>query len=256
MKSSKLKMILGLIAFYFMCKTTFADENRILFDSANASYSKGNYEKAIERYESLISKDLVSAELYYNLGNAYYKTNEIGLAILNYERAKKLDPGSEDLITNLKLANQKTEDKIDKAPELFLTEWKNSILGLFTEKRWSILCILTFICSLILGTLFILSPARNLKKTGFFGGSILLIVAVIAFFMAAHKQRLDQSSSEAIIISPTATITGSPSEKGTKLFILHEGTKVVVTQEQSDWLEIRIANGNVGWIKSNLLQKI
>lgn len=249
-------MILGLIAFCFMCKITIADENRILFDSANASYSTGNYEKAIERYKSLISKNLVSAELYYNLGNAYYKTNEIGLAILNYERAKKLDPGSEDLTTNLKLANQKTEDKIDKAPELFLTEWKNSILDLFTETNWSVLCILTFLCSLILIALYILSPARNAKKAGFFGGSFLLIIAVIAFFMAGHKHRLDQNSSEAVIISPTATITGSPSEKGTKLFILHEGTKVVVTQEQSDWLEIRIANGNVGWIKSSFLQKI
>lgn len=228
----------------------------VAFDSANAAYAKGNYEKAIEQYESLVDINLVSAELYFNLGNAYYKTNNIGLAILNYERAKKLNPEDEDLTTNLKLANQKTEDKIDAAPQLFLSEWKNGIVDIYDERTWSIICILLFTISLFLIGLYIVSQSSTLKKLGFFTGVVLLIATVFTYFIAQHKYELTKYSSDAIVISSTATITGSPNEKGTKLFILHEGTKVVIMEEQTDWTEIKIANGNVGWIKSNLIAKI
>lgn len=240
----------------FICKVSIADNNTIIFDSANASYAKGNFEKAIEQYESLIENNSVSSELYFNLGNAYYKTNNIGLAILNYERAKKINPDDEDLITNLKLANQKTEDKIDAAPQLFLSEWKDGIVNIFNEKDWSIICILLFSISLLLFGIYILSYNNALKKIGFFGGILFSLFTIFIFFIAQNKYELTKNSSNAIVISATATITGSPNEKGTKLFILHEGTKVVVTQEQKDWTEIKIANGNVGWIKSNFLQKI
>lgn len=240
----------------FFCKPSLANQSNIAFDSANAAYAKGNYEKAIELYESIVNTDLVSSELYFNLGNAHYKLNNIGLAILNYERAKKLNPDDEDLNMNLKFANQKAEDKIDAAPQLFLSEWKNGIIDIFDEKSWSILCILFFVGCLFLFGLYILSHSNGLKKFGFFGACILLIISIFTFFIAQNKYELTTNSSDAIVISGTATITGSPNEKGTKLFILHEGTKVIITEEQSEWTEIKIANGNVGWIKSNLIEKI
>lgn len=256
MKLYKFKILLGLFLLLFVCKTTFASKEFVLFDSANASYAKGNFEKAIEQYEAVAKENLSSFELYFNLGNAYYKTNNIGLAVLNYERAKKINPDDEDLITNLKLTNQKTEDKIDAAPQLFLTEWKNGIVNIFSEKGWSLFCIFSFAVSLILFALYILSYKSGLKKLGFFGGSVFLICSIFLFFIAQHKYNLTINSFDAVITSPTATATGSPNEKGTKLFILHEGTKVIVTEEGEEWTEIKIANGNVGWIKSDFLQKI
>lgn len=256
MKLYKVKIVLGLFLLLLICKSSFASQNNIVFDSANASYSKGNFEKAIEQYESLVTNNTVSFELYFNLGNAYYKTNNIGSAILNYERAKKLNPEDEDLITNLKFANQKTEDKIDAAPQLFLSEWKNGIVDLLDEKTWSLICILLFAVSLFLIGLYIVSQSSTLKKLGFFAGVVLLIATVCTYFIAEHKYELTKYSSDAVVISSTATITGSPNEKGTKLFILHEGTKVIIIEEQTDWTEIKIANGNVGWIKSNLIAKI
>lgn len=256
MKLYKLKIIFGIFLLLFICKPSLANQGNFAFDSANAAYAKGNYEKAIELYESLVNTNLISAELYFNLGNAHYKSNNIGLAILNYERAKKLNPDDEDLNMNLKFANQKTEDKIDAAPQLFLSEWKNGIIDIFDEKSWSILCILIFASSLFLFGLYILSHSNGLKKFGFFGGALLLIITIFTFFIAQNKYELTKNSSDAIVISGTATITGSPNEKGTKLFILHEGTKVIITEEQSEWTEIKIANGNVGWIKSNLIVKI
>ena len=256
MKLYKLKIVVGVLLTLFICKTSFADNNTIAFDSANASYAKGDFEKAIKQYENLVESNSVSSELYYNLGNAYFKTNNIGLAILNYERAKKINPDDEDLITNLKLANQKTEDKIDAAPQLFLAEWKNGIINIFNEKEWSMICIVFFSISLILFGVYILSYNNALKKLGFFGGAIISLATIFIFFIAKNKYELTKNSADAIVISATATITGSPNEKGTKLFILHEGTKVVITQEAAEWTEIKIANGNVGWIKTNFLQKI
>lgn len=227
-----------------------------LLDSASAAYSKGEYTKAAKFYETILAGGQEAAEIYFNLGNAYYKSNNIALAILNYERAVKLDPDNEDYIFNLKLANQRIEDKIDSAPQLFLAEWKNGIVSLMTEKGWSQLCIALIILSLALFVLFISAQQRGLKQLGFFGGFVLIILSISAFFIAKHKYYLTLNGKEAIITAPSITVTGSPNEKGTKLFILHEGTKVSVTQEDADWVEIKIANGNTGWVKNSQLEKI
>ncbi len=230
--------------------------NTILLDSANAAYSKSDFNKAAKLYENILSSGQVASEIYFNLGNAYYKKNNIALAILNYERALKINPDNGDFNFNLKLANQKIEDKIDAVPELFLTQWKNGLVDLMTEKAWSELCIALIVISLILFVIYITVPKRSLKQFGFFGGTTLIILSIITFFIAQHKYDLTKNSSEAIITSPAITVTSSPNEKGTKLFILHEGTKVNVTQEDVNWAEIKIANGNKGWIKKSELQKI
>ncbi len=251
----KLNRLFILFLFLFSLSLK-ASENTIALDSANAAYSKGNYEKAIKLYESIINKGEVAAELYFNLGNAYYKSNNIGHAILNYEKAKKLSPDDDDIAANLKLANQKTEDKIEAAPQLFLTTWKNGIVDMMDEKSWSEFCILLLIISLVLFGIYIFTASRVLKQIGFFGGSVLVISSVIVFFIAKHKYELTKSSSEAIITSATVTVYGSPNEKGTKLFILHEGTKVNITEDEGNWTEIKIANGNVGWLPNKSLSPI
>jgi tetratricopeptide (TPR) repeat protein len=253
--SGKLKLFLMLL-FTILYSFVNANTNNLLLDSANSAYSKGDYSKACKLYENIISNGEEAPEVYFNLGNAYYKTNNIALAILNYERALKLEPDNEDFSFNLKLANQKTEDKIDAAPQLFLSQWKNGLVDLMTEKRWSQLCILLICISLILFAMYITMQKRGLKQFGFFGGTTLVILSIITFFIAQHKYSITKNNSEAIITSPSITVTGSPNEKGTKLFILHAGTKVNVTQEDVSWAEIKIANGNTGWIKISELQKI
>lgn len=240
---------LGILVFIFICSFAKAGQTNLMLDSANAAYSKGDFSKSIQLYEGVVNKGLESVALYFNLGNAYYKTNNIALAILNYERAKKINPNDDDINVNLKLANQKIEDKIDAAPQLFLTQWKNGIVNLMSEKAWSILCILLVVLALVLFAIFITAGNRNFKQVGFFGGIFFITVALATFFIAEHKYTQTKYSSDAIITSPSVTVMGSPNEKGTKLFILHEGTKVNITQENDGWTEIKIANGNVGWIK-------
>jgi tetratricopeptide (TPR) repeat protein len=251
-----IKYSITLLLFMFVFIAAKADENTVVLDSANSAYEKGNFDKAIQLYESIVAKNLVSAQLYYNLGNAYYKTNSIGAAILNYERAKKLAPKDENIVVNLKMANQRTEDKIDAAPSLFLTDWKNGIVNLLNEKQWSLLCILCLIISLALIAIYIVSDNNVFKKTGFFGGILLSLCTILLFFIAQQKYNATKYSSDAIIISSSVTVTSSPNEKGTKLFILHEGAKINITNESDDWTEIQIANGNVGWLKTSALQKI
>ena len=240
----------------FMALFANADENKNIIDSANTEYAKANYEKAAQLYESVINKGLEAPELYFNLGNAYFKSKDIAHAILNYERAKKLDPVSEDITVNLKLANQQIEDNIDTAPQLFIAEWKDSFIHLTTEKGWALLCIVSFTLSLILFVVYVSFSTKVVKQIGFWGGMVFFIFCIMLFFIAKHKYNLSNFSNEAIIVSASVTVNGSPNEKGTKLFILHEGSKVSITQQDDDWTEIKIPNGSVGWVKSKSLIEI
>ncbi|MEI6488692.1 MAG: tetratricopeptide repeat protein [Bacteroidota bacterium] len=251
----KLNSLFSFLLFLFST-TLFASENTIVLDSANAAYAKGDYTKAIKLYDSVIAKGEIAPELYFNLGNAFYKLNNIGFAILNYEKAKKLSPDDEDINVNLKLANQKTEDKIEAAPQLFLTTWKNVLVNIMSEKAWSELCIFSIFLALILFAIYIFTSIRVWKQIGFFGGSFLILFSISIFFVAKHKAELTLNSGTAIITAPTVTVSGSPNEKGTKLFILHEGTKVTVTDEDGSWTEIKIVNGNVGWVPSHTISPI
>ena len=240
-----------------LCSDTLkANENNLILDSANAAYAKADYEKAIKLYESIINKGQIAPELYFNLGNAYFKANINSYAILNYERAKKLAPNDEDILANLKLANTKTEDKIEAQPQLFLTGWKNGIVDMMSEKSWSILCIALVCAALLMFFIYVFTERKGLKQLGFFMGSFIFILSVIVFFIAKHKYNLTIASTEAVITSPTVTVMGSPNEKGTKLFVLHEGTKVTITEPESEWTEVKIANGNVGWVPTKTIVSI
>jgi tetratricopeptide (TPR) repeat protein len=250
--------IRNLISIFCICLSSFmsANETNILLDSANSAYSKGEFDKAIKGYETILASNQEAPEIYFNLGNAYYKSNNLSYAILNYERAIKLNPDNEDFNYNLKLANQRVEDQVDAAPVLFLTQWKNTLISLMTEKEWSQLCIILVVISLLLFALFIATKHRNYKQIGFFGGVITIALSIATFFIANYKHQLTIRSNEAIITAPSITVTGSPNEKGTKLFIIHEGIKVNIKQEEAEWVEIKIANGNTGWVKNSELVRI
>lgn len=233
-----------------------AENNPDNFVSANKAYSEGKYEEAIKLYEEILKENQESSSLYYNMGNAYFKSNNIARAILNYERAKKLNPDDEDINANLKLAVQKTEDKIEVTPTMFLEQWKTGITDLMSEKQWSVLVILLIITGLLIFSLYVLSDRNVFKQIGFFGGSSLLILALFTFFIAKTKYNDTINSNIGIITSSSVTVKSSPLDKGTRLFLLHEGTKVKITKKNEEWTEIQIANGNIGWIKTTELEKI
>lgn len=245
-----------IIAVLLFSGITLAQSNETLLDSANTAYSKNNFDAAISYYEKIIASGYESPEVYYNLGNAHYKSKRLALAILNYEKAKKLAPADEDINYNLKMANGKLVDKIEALPQLFITDWWNSFLLSLSEKTWSIIYIAFIWLGFISLLVYFISKSRSTKQLGFTISMAAFVFSFFFLFVAKKSNEVSLSRNEAIILTSTVNIKGSPSEQGTNLFVLHEGTKVSLQQTNGDWLEVKIPNGNRGWIKATDLAVI
>lgn len=218
-------------------------------DAAEA-YSKENYTEAVQIYETLADSIGVSPELYYNLGNSYYKLKNYPKAILNYERALLYSPSDEDIKFNLELARANVVDKIEVIDKSFITVWFESLRNLASSNTWAVIAIVSFILFLIGIFIYIFNKKILLKKIGFFGGIVLLLISIYANIASFKQKQHMQNSNTAIVITPSITIKSTPSEGGTDLFLLHEGTKVQILDKIGEWSEIKLEDGNVGWIKT------
>jgi tetratricopeptide (TPR) repeat protein len=223
---------------------------------ADSAYVHEHYQQAIAGYESLL-KGGVSADLYYNLGNAYYRTDNITKAILNYERALLLSPGDADTRFNLQMARSKTIDKITPESEMFFVTWYHSLVNLMSVDAWARTALIALAIAIILALAYLFSGRIWLRKVGFFGAFFLLVVFVLSnLFAFQQKQKLTHRTG-AIIMTNAATVKSTPSKNGTDLFILHEGTRVTITDgSMSGWKEIRVADGKQGWIDARQLEII
>ena len=240
------KKIIGIILLCISYISVYAQEADI--KAAETAYTAEQYDKAIELYESVLRSHGDSFELYYNLGNSYYKDGKIAYAILNYERALLIKPGDGDIRFNLELAKQQTVDKIEPLKDFFLTEWFRSVQNLIGVDSWATIGIVGFILFICCLVLFFFSKWMRLKKIGFYFGILLLIVVVFANVFAYNQKDELLNRHGAIVFAPTVTIKSSPDNSGTDLFVLHEGTKVFIRSSVGDWNEIVLEDGNVGWI--------
>jgi tetratricopeptide (TPR) repeat protein len=251
MKSVKFLLLIFIYSSFINSAFSSNTESTVLLDSAAKCYTNGEYQKAADYYQQVLNSGQEAGEVYYNLGNCYFKLNKIGNAILNYEKAKVFLPEDQDIENNLKMANQQIEDKIDVLPKLFLIQWKESFVTIFSESTWSVFCIISFVIALFFFAIFFLSSKAVLKRTGFVGGVTLILISFTIYVIAQQSYQSITTSANGVILSPSITVFSSPSEKGTKLFLLHEGTKMELLQTEDEWTEIRLTNGNVGWIKNN-----
>jgi tetratricopeptide (TPR) repeat protein len=225
-------------------------------EKANSFYAEGNYQEAIEEYQSLLSEENSSTDIYFNLGNCYYKTDDIPNAILNYEKALKLKPAHEDALFNLKMANKRTIDKIDRLPELFIgNSWKTLVTSK-TVESWAYYAVALIFLSLLFFVSYLLIQQVIIKKAGFYAGFLFLGFSMFTFLMASQHNSIIEQATEAIIFAPTTTIQSEPNANAEKLFTLHEGTKVTLVGENDDWSKIQLPNGNIGWIKSDEIKSI
>ena len=224
---------------------------------ADALYEKENYTEAAAAYESVLKTQGVAAEVYYNLGNCYYKQDKIPLAVLNYERAFLLDPGDGDIRANLALARGKTIDKVVPPSEMFFVTWWRDLINCMSMNEWAILGIVSFVLMLfgILAYMFV--SHLGVRKVGIYGAMVLLVVAVIAN-LAAVSQHISQTHRDtAIILSPAVTVKSSPSEKSTDLFLIHEGSKVeILDGSMKEWMEVKFEEGKQGWVPIKALEVI
>lgn len=222
----------------------------------DSAYLQSDYASAIQIYESLLQQG-EAAELYYNLGNSYYKSGDIARAILNYERALLLQPGNGDIRSNLEIARAKTIDKVVAIPDIFFVAWTKSLINTLSVDAWAKWGLLFFVLLLLSLGMFFFSNTPKIKKAGFIIGSITFTFTILCNLFAAQQKHDLVERSSAIILSPSVTVRSTPSESGTALFILHEGHKVEVKDNtMREWKEILLPDGKVGWIPATSLEVI
>ncbi len=227
-----------------------------LFASGNSAYQNKNYEKAIEKYEKIINEGYASPELFYNLGNAYYKIGAVGKAILNYERALLLDPSNEDVKYNLKIANARIVDKINPVPKFFLTKWKDALLQLFSIDFLVYSVVVLFVLFLLFLFLFRYGKTPSVKKNGFTFGSVVLVLLLFFGFLLYGKNQQMKNEKYGIVLAKEVTVRVSPDENAKARFVIHEGTKIQIEDKVGDWVNIKLADGKKGWMKKEAFEPI
>ena len=221
------------------------------FAKANFYYNESRYDTAVIIYENILKEGFVSAPLLYNIGNTYFKMRNYPMAILNYEKALKLDPTNDDIRQNLAIANALITDKIEPLPVFFITRWWRNLGDMFTANGWATVTLVLLGVLLLILFLYFTARTAGVKKSTFFTGIIIATVLIISTIIAIQKYKYLNSRNEAIIMKPTITVKSSPSSSGVDLFVLHEGTKVTVIDNDADWDKIRIADGSIGWLPSS-----
>lgn len=228
-----------------------------LWKAGVEAYSAGQWAEALQDWSDVAATGLRSKELYYNLGNAYFKTGETAQAVLNYERALRLDPSDADVRYNLEFARAMTQDRIDEVPEFILKTWIRKIGYWMSSDAWAVLSLVFLAMTLALVLLFLLGPTAGMRRTGFFAGIATLLLSLAAFGFARSQKADAERHDEAIVMRPVSSVTSSPSSDAAKsLFILHEGTKVKVLDEVSGYKDIELADGRRGWIASGDIEII
>ncbi|NTW32473.1 MAG: tetratricopeptide repeat protein [Bacteroidetes bacterium] len=240
----------------FISLGAFADDNATFIEKGNKAYTSKFYQEAYDSYYKVVKTGYESAELYYNIGNSCFKLNDYPSAILYYEKAKKLKPGDEDINFNLKIANTKIVDKIDAIPEIFFVRWWKGFANIFSFNTWAVLVIIMTIIFLAFFTIYLFSKILKLRKIAFWCALIALAISVKFFLLAQTQYSAFNNTKEAIIFSPSVTAKSSPDNNSTDLFVIHEGTKVKVIDSVSEWSEIKIANGTVGWVNTAVFKVI
>ena len=226
------------------------------WEMGNKAYMDGAYDKAVEEYSAILEGGEYSMELYYNLANAYFKMENIGKAILYYNKALRIAPSQEDVLHNLAIAETRTKDKITAVPEFFLHRWMRVVRNSVSCNAWGALSLLFFALILTFVLLFLLASRLGVRKAGFYGAlcSLLLFVATTAFAISSRNDILTED--EAVVMSSAISVKSSPDRSATDLFVLHEGTKLRIVAEFDEWVEVVIADGKKGWTERKNIETI
>lgn len=243
------------ILFLFPLFATAQSANEV-FDLANLKYQEGKHDSAITLYNHLLNLGYSSHQVYFNAGNAHYKNGDYTNAILNYERALKLNPGNKDYKHNLKLANANIIDKIEAESLVFYEEAWQNYLSRTSANRRGIIGILLLWLAVALFTAYLFIRNTSIKKSTFFGSLAALVFGFLFLFVSFIQHRNENSNKHAIIFAESEYIKSSPDNDGKNLFMLHAGTKVKVIGELNNWKQIILPNGNSGWIINSSIETI
>jgi tetratricopeptide (TPR) repeat protein len=250
----KSKIFISAIVLFISFTTLMAQNEELA--KANSLYKKADYQGAAMLYEDIATRYGISPELYYNIGNAYFKAGEVGRSILNYERALRLAPNYDDAKANLELAQTKVVDNIVQVPPFFVKRWIDSFIKLLSVDQWYTISVVVFVITLLCFLYFIFGNNLLIRRIAFYGAFILLVVAIISGVFGLTRRSDLHNHNQAIIMAGTVVIKSSPDKSGTDLFQLHEGTKVSIKSNLDEWTEIVVGNGNIGWLETKAIEKI
>ena len=247
-------LLLAMPLMAYAQESTTSHYSKVLGDSA---YSQARYDDAITIYESVIESKGGASSLYYNLGNAYFRNNMIGKAILNYERALCYDPTDKDTKANLEYALSMTKDEIAEQYEVFFVTWFKAIVNSMNINAWAVVAVVTFILMLATMLLFFFNRNVAIRKTALIFVILSLFVTIFANVAASHIYNYMNDNSEAIVMREEAYLKSTPDNSGTELIKVHEGRKVkIVDDTMREWKEVELEEGTVGWLPAVAIERI
>ena len=248
------KTLLAFVVVFLLFRLTEASSTEsvsLLFEKGNKAYLDENYEEAVRQYERILRGGYESGILYFNLGNAYFKTDQIGKSILNYERARIWLPRDGDLLFNLKLANLKVKDRIESPPEFFLFRWIRVLVNLYSLKGWAVWMTVS---AALAALCFAIAWLFELKRTRF-PLRFLLIISFVIFIttipLMVGRHGIETKHDQGVILNYSVKSLSAPQKGSTELFIVHEGTKVKILDQEDNWYKIELIDGKQGWISSD-----
>lgn len=227
-----------------------------LWDRANTAYINGDFHAAAEIYEQIYARGLTSVKLYYNLANAYFKEGRLGKSILFYRRALRLAPGNDDIRYNLSVAEARTKDNIEDIPEFFFVTWMREARHTMSCTAWSVLSLVLLACALALFLVYLLAQRLSLRKAGFYGTVVAVLLCMLTTWFALGERREMLDDTSAVVMTASTAVKSSPDKSSTDLFVLHEGTVVTITNRLDDWCEVVIADGKKGWLECRKIETI
>jgi tetratricopeptide (TPR) repeat protein len=232
------------------------EDKRLKFSKGIEEYTAARYQEALKEWLDIYNTGYRSAELCYNIGNAYFKVNNIPGAVLFYERARLMKPGDGNINYNLQITRSLVKDKFEEIPELFFVKWFDYMALLVSSNKWAWTSILMFVSSLFLLSAYIYSRQYRIKVLCFWAALFFFTGSAFSLSLTARNRTLVFGGSKAVIFAPSVNGKSSPDTSGTDLFLLHEGTKVSISDKLGEWYEIKLSDGNKGWVPSNTLEII
>lgn len=242
-----------------MCLCTAGLQTVCAQDKAEAdqAYAKEQYQKASQIYMQLLQKEGKSPELFFNLGDCYYRMDDMTKAVINYQRALQLDPGNRKIRHNLNLAQSKVVDQITPQSEMFFITWIKDWRDMKTADDWASSALVAFILLLVAVAFYLFGSKLWLRKTGFFAALIFLILTVLYNVFAYQQKTLIMETPQAVVTAVSMDVRTAPSLSASKQFELHEGISIrIIDNSMNDWKEIQLIDGRTGWVRTSQLELI
>jgi len=248
--------ILLLLALFIFPQYSFGSDESHLFQKGNEYYKLKQYEKAIDAYKEILDRGFESPEIYLNIGNAYFRLGKIGYSVLYFERGRRLDPGDGDLNHNLAFANSRTTDKIETLPGIFLFQWWESIISVFSITGWTVVFYILFLLLLTSLGLFFLARDAAVNRISFFSGIVLVVFLLLNTAVLISRVNTENSEKYAVIMPPSVIVKSSPDKESVDSFIIHEGLKVSIEDKVENWYRLRLEDGKSGWVQKDAFEFI